>query len=96
MEKRLFVENLPSDMGETELAALFSNHGTVVSAEVMVDSESGESRGFGFVEMHNEDQAKAARDALQEHEIGDDKLQVSVDEPRPQAVVAPPKPAETW
>jgi RNA recognition motif-containing protein len=96
MGKRLFVENLPPDMGEADLAAAFSNYGTVVLAEVVVDKDSGESRGFGFVEMETEDQAETAMIALHDHEIENVKLQVSVDRPRPQTEVMPPKPAEPW
>lgn len=96
MEKRLFVENLPPEMREADLTAAFSDHGTVAAAEVVCDSETGESRGFGFVEMETEEGAEAAIGALHDQEIQGLKLQVSEDRPRAQTEVTPPKPAEPW
>ena len=60
MEKRLYVGNLPFDTSEDELHQLFSAHGQIVSAKLITDMETGRSRGFGFVEMSTEDEAKAA------------------------------------
>jgi RNA recognition motif-containing protein len=70
MGKRLYVGNLGSDMNSSDLEQLLSEHGTVISAEVIGDRVTGKSRGFGFVEMESEEQAQAAIAALngQEHE----------------------------
>jgi len=82
MEKRLFVGNLPFSMGEAELEATFSEHGTVVSTVVIRDRESGRSRGFGFVEMETEEQAGAAQGALDGREFDGRALRVNEAQPR--------------
>ncbi|MEJ2190594.1 MAG: RNA-binding protein [Acidobacteriota bacterium] len=61
MEKRLFVGNLPFSMGEQDLESSFANHGTVVSAVIIRDRDTGQSRGFGFVEMETEAMAELTR-----------------------------------
>lgn len=57
--KKLYVGNLPWSIGDGDLRGLFEQHGTIASARVMVDRESGRSRGFGFVEMDDADAQKA-------------------------------------
>lgn len=57
MAKKLYVGNLPWTVTEDELRALFAQHGEIVSAQIITDRESGRSRGFGFVEMENADEA---------------------------------------
>ncbi|NJP04515.1 MAG: RNA-binding protein [Chloroflexaceae bacterium] len=52
---KLFVGNLPWSVGDTQLGDLFSPHGTVQSARVITDRETGRSRGFGFVELETND-----------------------------------------
>ena len=64
MEKRLYVGNLPFDTSEDQLHELFSAHGQVVSAKLITDMETGRSRGFAFVEMSSEDEAKKAIDNI--------------------------------
>ena len=81
MEKRLFVGNLPSSMGESDLEAAFADHGTVVSAVVIRDRETGRSRGFGFIEMEGHE-ARAAIAGLNVKIIGDKSLKVQFEEPR--------------
>jgi len=61
---RLTVDNLTLGMNDCDLEALFSPHGTVLSAHVVTDSDTGLSKGFGFVEMTTCDQAQAAIAAL--------------------------------
>jgi RNA recognition motif-containing protein len=70
MGKKLYVGNLPYNMGDSELQQLFSAHGTVNSAQVVMDRDTGRSRGFGFVEMGSDQDAQAAIAALngQAHE----------------------------
>lgn len=60
----IFVGNLPYSMTDQELRTLFEAHGQVDSAKVIMDWDTGRSRGFGFVEMGNEDEAQAAIEAL--------------------------------
>ena len=60
MEAKLYVGNLPYDTADADLQSLFSQIGTVKSAQVIKDRESGRSKGFGFVEMSSPDEANAA------------------------------------
>ncbi len=64
MAKKLYVGNLSYDMSQDDLRTIFEEFGTVDSAQVIMDRESGRSKGFGFVEMSNEDEAQAAISAL--------------------------------
>lgn len=59
---RIYVGNLPFSTGEDELRAAFEPHGAVMSAAVIMDRDTGRSRGFGFVEMSDEDGRKAIED----------------------------------
>ena len=59
MAKRIYVGNLPYSATETELREMFEKHGKVPSVDVLMDRETGRSRGFGFVEMDDADAAKA-------------------------------------
>lgn len=70
MGKKLYVGNLSYSVSSSDLEALFSPHGTVQSAQVISDRDTGRSKGFGFVEMGSDDEAKAAITALngQQHE----------------------------
>ncbi|MFV2072318.1 MAG: RNA recognition motif domain-containing protein [Thermoanaerobaculales bacterium] len=77
MEKRLFVGNLAQSIGEGELKTAFSEYGTVVSAVVIRDRETGRSRGFGFVELETEEMAEAAQGALNGFEIDGYRLRVT-------------------
>jgi len=67
---KLFVANLNFRYRTEELAAQFANYGTVTNANIVTDRETGRSRGFGFVEMENDDEARAAIAALNGAEIG--------------------------
>ena len=70
MGKKLYVGNLSYNVDSSTLQQLFSAHGTVESAEVIADRDTGRSKGFGFVEMASEGEAQAAIAALngQQHE----------------------------
>lgn len=57
---KLFVGGLPFSTTDEEMAQLFSQHGTVASAVVVKDRDTGRSKGFGFVEFENDDEGKAA------------------------------------
>jgi RNA recognition motif-containing protein len=61
---KIYVGNLSYDTNDNELAAAFEPYGQVASAQVIVDRLTGRSRGFGFVEMPNDSEAKAAIAAL--------------------------------
>ncbi len=65
----LFVAKLSSSTTGDDLQEIFSAHGKVTSAKVIIDRETGNSKGFGFVEMENDDEAKAAIAALNETEL---------------------------
>ena len=82
MEKRLFVGNLPYSVDESGLEAAFADHGTVVSAVVIRDRESGRSRGFGFVEMETEEMAESAVDALNGFEMDGRCIRVNEAQPK--------------
>lgn len=64
--KRLYCGNLSYSVSSTELEQLFADFGSVVSAEVVADRDSGRSKGFGFVEMSSDEEAQAAISALNE------------------------------
>ena len=77
MPKKIYVGNLPFATGDEELEELFAKHGTVTSAKVITDRESGRSRGFGFVEMEDDDAADAAIRALDGSEVDRRSLRVN-------------------
>ncbi len=67
---KLFVGSLPFDFTDKSLQDLFEPHGTVISAKIILDRETGRSRGFGFVEMSSEGEATKAIQALNESSQG--------------------------
>ena len=81
MSKRIYVGGLPFKTTEEELNALFAAEGQVTSAKLITDRDSGQSRGFGFVEMPNDEEANAAMEKLNGSEFGGRKL--TVNEARP-------------
>lgn len=78
MSTNLYVGNLTFDTTSSDLETLFASHGSVKSAQVITDRESGRSRGFGFVEMSTPDEAKAAIDSLNGHNMDGRQLTVNV------------------
>ena len=62
---KLYVGNLPYSTSEEDLKELFSPHGTVENVALISDRETGRSKGFGFVEFPNDDEAKVAIEALE-------------------------------
>lgn len=84
MATNLYVGNLPFTAKDSDLEQLFAEHGTVVSAKVVIDRETNRSRGFGFVEMETEEQAQAAIDALDQKEFMGRTLKVNMARPREQ------------
>ncbi|HEX5446946.1 MAG TPA: RNA-binding protein [Pirellulales bacterium] len=83
MAKKIYVGNLPWSTTSASLQSLFSAHGTVRSAEVVMDRETGRSRGFGFVEMDSDDACQKAIDALNGVEV--DGRAITVNEARERA-----------
>lgn len=81
MSTKLFVGSLSYGVNDDQLKDAFAAAGTVVSAKVIIDRETGRSKGFGFVEMSSDDEAKAAIDLLNGKEI--DGRAVAVSEARP-------------
>lgn len=84
MAMNLFVGNLPYTVDSTKLGELFTQAGTVVSAKVIVDKYSGRSRGFGFVEMSSDEEAKKAIEMLNGNTV--DGRALVVNEARPPKV----------
>jgi RNA recognition motif-containing protein len=80
MGNRIYVGNLSYSTTDDVLREAFAKHGEVVSANVMLDRVSGQSRGFGFVEMATEDQAKTAIEAM--HGFALDNRTLTVNEAR--------------
>jgi RNA recognition motif-containing protein len=78
----IYVGNLPYSVGGDQLRTLFEAYGTVDSASVAMDKFTGQARGFGFVEMNNEDEAKAATDALNGMQYNGRELVVNEARPR--------------
>ncbi|GJL50660.1 RNA recognition motif domain-containing protein [Candidatus Nitrospira salsa] len=82
MGSKIYVGGLPYSAVDQELSDLFSPHGNVESARIIMDKFTGRSRGFGFVEMTTDEEAKAAIEALNGSEMGGRTL--TVNEARPQ------------
>jgi len=79
----IYVGNLPRQATETDLRKVFEAHGNVQSSNIIKDKFSGESRGFGFVEMPNSSEAKAAIEALNGKDFMGQKI--TVNEARPKS-----------
>ena len=82
MGKKLYVGNLSYDVDSSALEQLFGAHGTVESAQVIADRDTGRSKGFGFVEMSSDAEAVAAIAALNGQEHGGRTLTVNEAKPR--------------
>ena len=81
MGSKLYVGGLPYSATESQLTSLFAEHGTVESARVIADKFTGQSRGFGFVEMSTAEEAKAAITALNGSQM--DGRSLTVNEAKP-------------
>ncbi len=82
MGKKLYVGNLGYGVTDSDLLKMFEAHGTVESAQVIMDRDAGRSKGFGFVEMKNDQEAQAAIAALNGQEAGGRTLTVNEARPR--------------
>jgi RNA recognition motif-containing protein len=79
---KLYVGNLSYNISKVDLEQMFAAHGTVVSAQVIIDRETQRSKGFGFVEMGSDQQAQSAISALNGKSV--DGRALTVNEARPQ------------
>jgi RNA recognition motif-containing protein len=82
MGKKLYVGNLGYEVDNAALEALFAPHGTVESANVIQDRDTGRSKGFGFVEMSSDQEAQAATQALDGQDCNGRALKVNEAKPR--------------
>lgn len=73
---KLFVAGLPYDVDDAELTEIFEKCGTILSAKVAIDRETGKSKGFGFVEMKNDDEAREAIELLNNIALGRNKTMI--------------------
>lgn len=104
MASKLYVGGLPYSTTSEELRDQFGRCGTVVSADVIMDRFSGQSRGFGFVEMSTQDDAKAAIATFDGQPFGGRRLKVEMaspqavrsDRPRKEMIGAGPRRSSRW
>ncbi len=80
---KIFVAGLPYDMDDAELEEFFEKFGTVSSVKVAMDRETGKSKGFGFVEMPNDTEAREAIEGLNDISLGKKPLVVKEAEEKP-------------
>ena len=80
---KIFIAGLPYDLDDAELEEIFEKFGKVVSAKVAMDRETGKSKGFGFVEMPNDAEAKEAIEGLNDISLGKKPLIVKQAEDKP-------------
>ncbi|MBI2803809.1 MAG: RNA-binding protein [Planctomycetes bacterium] len=82
MAKKLYVGNLPYSVSDSDLKAMFDPFGTVESAQVIQDRDTGRSKGFGFVEMSSPQEGQAAIEAMHDKDLNGRKLVVNEARPR--------------
>ena len=80
----IYIGNLPYSISEDELRDLFAAHGEVTSANIIIDRDSGRSKGFGFVEMPNKAQGETAINAINETDVQGRNVRVNEARPRPE------------
>ena len=84
MGKKLYVGNLTYGVTDSQLEQMFAPHGTVQSAQVIMDRDTGRSKGFGFVEMAADQEAQAAIAAMNGKELDGRALTVNEARPKPE------------
>ena len=89
MAKKLFVGNLPHAVTDSQLRSLFEEHGAVASASLIMDRDSGRSKGFGFVEYNDDSAAESAIRAMNGKEV--DGRPLTVNEARPRENTGGPR-----
>ena len=86
MGKKLYCGNLSYNVASSDLDQIFGEYGTVQSAEVIMDRDTGRSKGFGFVEMSSAEEGQAAIAAMHDKDVGGRKLVVNEARPREERV----------
>jgi cold-inducible RNA-binding protein len=84
MARKLYVGNLPYEVGETDLQQLFAEAGTVESVNIMRDMSTGRARGFAFVEMASDEDAGKAIAQFNDYQMGGRNLTVNEARPKPE------------
>ncbi|MBT5229567.1 MAG: RNA-binding protein [Methylococcales bacterium] len=79
---KLLVRNLARDTSEAEIKSLFDEYGSVQSCSLVMDKETKQSKGFAFVEMPKQGEAKAAMKSLNNKEVAGNKIRVKKSEPK--------------
>jgi len=79
---KLYIGNLPFSTDDSQLRSLFESHGEVVSASIVMDRDTGRPRGFGFVEMSNDDEARSAIEAMNGQQVDGRAIVVNEAKPR--------------
>ncbi len=82
MNNKLYVGNLSYQLTEQELETQFAQFGTVKSVKIITDRDTGRSKGFGFIEMDNEDQANSCVAELNEKDVNGRNIRVSIARPK--------------
>ena len=82
MGSKLYVGNLSYNVDSSQLEQMFASHGTVTSAQIITDRDTGQSKGFGFVEMSSEQEAQAAIAAMNGQQNGGRALTVNEAKPK--------------
>jgi len=82
--RKLYVGNLPYEVGESDLQTLFAAAGTVETVNIMRDMATGRARGFAFVEMGTDDEARSAITQFNEYSLGGRTLTVNEARPKPE------------
>lgn len=80
----IYIGNLPYSFSEDDLRDLFTSHGEVSSANIIMDRDSGRSKGFGFVEMPDKAQAESAINAVNQSDVQGRSVRVNEARPRPE------------
>jgi RNA recognition motif-containing protein len=84
LKMNIYVGNLSWNLKDQDLSNLFASHGEVISAKIVTDKFTNRSKGFGFVEMANDDQAQAAITALNGSEVDGRNIVVNESRPKPE------------
>ncbi len=80
----IYIGNLPYSITEDELRDLFATHGEVTSANIIIDRDSGRSKGFGFIEMPEKNSGESAINAINETDVQGRNVRVNEARPRPE------------
>jgi RNA recognition motif-containing protein len=96
MAINIYVGNLPYSMTDDELRSVFAPYGEISSAKAIMDRETGRSRGFGFVEMSNDAEARTAIETLNGSDCKGRTLTVNEARPRAERPRTERRPSESW